>query len=289
MTGHVIPEGVPEMPLERYLRRAWPLIPGRVLRDALKKKDVRVNGARSGSGAAVRGGDELSIYLDDKWLNPEPEILFSDDKLIAAVKPQGLPVDVDRDGVGADTLLTRLQRRWPKAQLCHRLDAATGGIVLAAADETVLRQALDAFRDHAGLRKEYRALALNRFDRPEGTLDAWLIKDARRGEVRVLHKNAPGATPIRTRYRVLGQRGNGLTDVALEPVTGRTHQLRAHMADFGHPLLGDDRYGDREANRRYQCARLCLWHGKLTVTQDSPLVDYRGMTFQADAPEWDKY
>jgi len=289
VTGHVIPAGVPEMPLERYLRRAWPLIPGRVLRDALKKKDVRVNGARSGSGAAVRGGDELAIYLDDKWLNPEPEILFSDDKLIAAVKPQGLPVDVDRDGVGADTLLTRLQRRWPKARLCHRLDAATGGIVLAAADETVLQQALDAFRDHAGLEKEYRALALNRFNRPEGTLDAWLIKDARRGEVRVLHKNAPGAKPISTRYRVLGQRGNGLADLALEPVTGRTHQLRAHMADFGHPLLGDDRYGDREANRRYQCARLCLWHGKLTVTQDSPLVDYRGMTFQADAPEWDNY
>jgi len=289
VTGHVIPEGVPAMPLERYLRRAWPLMPGRVLRDALKKKDVRVNGARSGADATVRGGDELAIYLDDRWLAPAPEILFSDDKLIVAVKPQGLPVDVDRDGVGADTLLTRLQRRWPEARLCHRLDAATGGIVLAAADETVLQQALDAFRDHAGLEKEYRALALNRFNRPEGTLDAWLIKDARRGEVRVLHKNAPGAKPISTRYRVLGQRGNGLADLALEPVTGRTHQLRAHMADFGHPLLGDDRYGDREANRRYQCARLCLWHGKLTVTQDSPLVDYRGMTFQADAPEWDNY
>ena len=289
MTGHVVPAGVPAMPLERYMRRAWPLIPGRVLRDALKRRDVRVNGARSGAEATVRGGDELFVYLDEKWLLPEPEILFSDDRLIAAVKPQGLPVDVDRDGVGADTLFTRLQRRWPEALLCYRLDAATGGIVLASADAAVHEQALEAFRDHAGLRKEYRALALNRFDRSEGTLDAWLVKDARRGEVRVLHKNAPGAKLIRTRYRVLGQRGNGLTDVALEPVTGRTHQLRAHMADFGHPLLGDDRYGDREANRRYQCARLCLWHGKLTVTQDSPLVDYRGMTFQADAPEWDKY
>ena len=289
MTEHTIPQGVPAMPLERYLRRAWPLLPGRVLRDALKKRDVRVNGVKCGADAAVRGGDALSIYLDDRWLSPEPDILFTDDRLIVAVKPQGLPVDVDRDGVGADTLLARLRRRWPDAGLCHRLDAATGGIVLAAADEAVHAQALDAFRDHSGVRKLYRALALNRFDRPEGTLDAFLVKDARRGEVRVLHKNAPGAKPIRTRYRVLTVRGNGLSEVALEPVTGRTHQLRAHMADFGHPLLGDDRYGDRAANRSYQCARLCLWHEKLTVSDDSPLLEYRGIVFEAEAPVWDKY
>ena len=289
MTAHTIPAGVPAMPLEKYLRRAWPMLPGRVLREALKKKDVRVNGARCGAGAAVKGGDALAIYLDDKWLSPEPDILFSDDRLIVAVKPRGLPVDVDRDGIGADTLLTRLQRRWPSAQLCHRLDAATGGIVLAAADEAVCRQALDAFRDHKGVRKRYRALALGTFDRQEGTLDAFIVKDARRGLVKVLHKSAPGAKPIRTRYRVIGRRESGLTEVALEPVTGRTHQLRAHMADFGHPLLGDDRYGDRAANRRYQCARLCLWHERLTVSDDSPLVDYRGMIFEARAPEWGKF
>ena len=286
MTSHVIPAGVPAMPLEKYLKRAWPMLPGGVLRVALKKKDVRVNGVRSGADAVVKGGDALAIYLDDKWLSPEPDILFTDDRLIVAVKPRGLPVDVDRDGVGADTLLTRLQRRWPNAGLCHRLDAATGGIVLAAADEAVLGQALDAFRDHRGVRKRYRALALGSFDRQEGTLDAFIVKDARRGLVKVLHKNAPGAKPIRTRYRVLGRRGNDLSDVALEPVTGRTHQLRAHMADFGHPLLGDDRYGDRAANRKYPGTGLCLWHERLTVSDDSPLTDYRGRVFEAKAPEW---
>ncbi len=286
MTGHNVPAGVPAMPLERYLKRAWPLLPGRILREALKKKDVRVNGVRSGGDATVRGGDALSIYLDDRWLSPEPDILFSDGRLIAAVKPQGLPVDADRDGVGADTLLTRLGRRWPKARLCHRLDAATGGIVLAAADEGVHAQALDAFRDHRGVAKRYRALALGAFPKKQDTLDAFLVKDARRGEVRVLHRDAPGAKPIRTRYWVLGQPSGSLTELALEPVTGRTHQLRAHMADFGHPLLGDDRYGDRAANRRHPGARLCLWHERLTVSADSPLADYRGMTFEAKAPEW---
>ena len=285
MTAHIVPDGLRATPLEKYLRRAWPMLPGRVLRDALKKRDVRVNGVRSGGDALVRGGDELALYIDAKWLEAEPEILWSDGKLIVAVKPQGLPVDCDRDGVGADTLLTRLDRRYPGARLCHRLDAQTGGIVLAAADDAVWQQAFDAFRDH-GVRKQYHALALNRFDRPEGTLRAFLVKDAKRAEVRVLHRDAPGAKPIATVYRVGEEAAPGLYHVRLEPVTGRTHQLRAHMADFGHPLLGDDRYGDRAANRRLSAAKLCLWHEKLTISDDSPLAAYRGMTFSAPAPEW---
>lgn len=285
MTGHRVPGGVARMPLERYLRRAWPLLPGRVMKDALKRRDVRVNGARSGAEATVIGGDELALYIDPKWLEPMPDALFSDDRLIVAVKPQGLPVDVDRDGVGADTLLTRLRRRWPNARLCHRLDAQTGGIVLAANDDTVWQQAFEAFQSH-GVRKRYAALALGDFKRPEGTLDAWLAKDAQRGLVRVLHSPAPGAKPIRTAYRVEGRAAPGLWRVALEPVTGRTHQLRAHMADFGHPLLGDDRYGDRAANRRWAAGRLCLWHERLSVPEDSPLLDYRGRVFEAPAPIW---
>ena len=286
MRLHTVPSGVGPMPLEKYLRRAWPLMPGRVLRDALKKRDVKLFGARVGADAAVKGGDELALYIPDSWLAPEPEVLFSDDRLIVAVKPQGLPVDADRDGVGADTLLTRLQGRWPGARLCHRLDAQTGGIVLAAADEAVWQQAFEAFRDHRGVTKRYAALAFGRFERPEGTLSAWLVKDARRGDVRVLHRDAPGAKPITTRYRAGGEVAPGLYRVALEPVTGRTHQLRAHMADFGHPLLGDDHYGDRAANRRFPGAKLCLWHEALYVSGDSPLVDYRGRRFEAPAPEW---
>ena len=286
MIEHIIPGAVPAMPLEKYLRRAWPLVPGRVFRELLKKKDARVNGVRSDGKASVRGGDALCLYADARWFEPMPDVLWTDDQLIVAVKPQGLPVDADRDGVGADTLLTRLQGRWPGARLCHRLDAQTGGIVLAAADEAVWQQAFEAFRDHRGVTKHYAALAFGRFERPEGTLNAWLVKDARRGDVRVLHRDAPGAKPITTRYRAGEEVAPGLYRVALEPVTGRTHQLRAHMADFGHPLLGDDHYGDRAANRRFPGAKLCLWHEALYVSGDSPLVDYRGRRFEAPAPEW---
>ena len=285
MTAHRVPAGVTPMPLEKYLRRAWPMLPGHVIRGALKRRDVRVNGARSGADAVVSGGDELTLYLDEALLAPEADVLWTDERLIAAVKPQGLPVDADRDGVGADTLLIRLQRRWPGARLCHRLDAQTGGIVLAAADDAVWQQAFEAFRSH-GVRKHYRALALGDFDRREGALNAWLVKDARRAEVRVAHRPEPGAKPIETRWRALERAGEGLWRVELEPVTGRTHQLRAHMADFGHPLLGDDKYGDRAANRGRPGVRLCLWHAALDIPEDSPLADYRGMRFEAPEPDW---
>ena len=93
-------------------------------------------------------------------------------------------------------------------------------------------------------------------------------------------------SPLSAPLCVIGERAAGLYDVWLEPVTGRTHQLRAHMADFGHPLLGDDKYGDRAANRRHPGAGLCLWHARLTVPADSPMADYRGRVFEAPEPEW---
>lgn len=287
MIEHRIPGQVRPMSLEKYLRRAWPMMPGHVVRDAMKKKDVRINGVKCGANDSVSGGDVLNLYIADKWVCPEPDILWEDGKLIIAIKPQGLPVDVDQDDIGADTLLTRLQKRWPEAKLCHRLDAATGGIVMAATDETVLEQAFEAFQNHGtGVRKEYHALAFGRFEKPEGTLRAWLKKDSRQAQVQVVHKDLSGAKPIETRYRVAGERGKGLYDVKLEPVTGRTHQLRAHMADFGHPLLGDDRYGDRAANKQYPGQKLCLWHEKLMIPRTSPLEAYRGKTFEAPAPDW---
>lgn len=283
MIQHVVPDSVPAMPLERYLRRAWPMLPAHALRDLLKRRDVKRDGVRLGAEETVRGGDALTVYLPERYAPAPPALIYCDGSLAAAVKPQGLPVDADQDGVGADTLLTRLQTARPGAQLCHRLDAATGGVVLAALDGETHRRALETFREHA-LRKRYLALAKGGFPAREGVLRAWLVKDARRSTVRIAHRSAPGAKPVETRYRVMGESG-GIARVELEPVTGRTHQLRAHMADFGHPLLGDDKYGDRALNRAHP-GGLRLWCAELTIGADSPLEGYRGMTFSAPPPEW---
>ena len=285
MIRHEVPASLRVENLQRYLKRAWPLLPGHVLRELMKKKDVRVNGVKCGKDDAVHGGDLLEIYADHRHFEVPAEVIHDDGHLLAAVKPQGLPSLPDADGVGADTMEARMRRIHPEARLCHRLDAATGGVLLAALDDETYEQAFAAFKEH-GIRKTYRALLCARPPRDDMTLKAYLVKDAKRATVRVMDKPAAGAREIVTRLHVRGAVGD-CWDVELEPVTGRTHQLRAHMAHIGCPILGDDKYGDREVNRRLGfMGKLCLWCERMEIPVDSPLKAHVGCVFQADCPEW---
>ena len=288
MIRHEVPSSLKSEELSRYLKRAWPLLPGHVLRELLKKKDVRIGGVKSGKGDMVRGGDVLEIYAQEKHFCIPAEVIFDDGHLLAAVKPQGLPSLPDQDGVGADTMELRLQRVHPGAKLCHRLDAATGGVMLAALDAQTEEQAYRAFAEHQ-MRKTYRAILCGRPPKDEMTLKAWLFKDSKRASVRVSDKSVPGAKEIVTRVWLREALGQGLYRVDLEPVTGRTHQLRAHMAHIGCPILGDDKYGDRERSKQLGFAgRLCLWCAKMEIPKGSPLEAYAGQSFFAEAPDWMK-
>ena len=279
MLTHRIPPGVPETPARRYIRRAWPLLPERDVRDAFARRDVKKNGARIAPADTVRGGDELTLYVNATF---PLDVLFDDGHLLAVVKPQGLPVDVDQDGVGEDTLLARLRAYNENARLLHRLDAQTGGVLLAALDEETYQSGLTAFREHQ-LVKIYRAVAKGPFPAKAGEWHDFLVKDARRAAVRVMKHPGGGAKPIITRWRVLEELGENWFLVELEPVTGRTHQLRAHMAFYGHPILGDDKYGSRET----RAARLHLWC-RSVAPRAGALGDYAGRVFAAPEPDWGK-
>lgn len=286
MIRHSVPDRIRNEELSVYLKRAWPMLPGHVLRDLLKKKDVRVNGVKSGKGTAVHGGDILEIYADTRYFETAAEVVFDDGKLIAAVKPQGLPSLPDRDGIGEDTMEKRIQRIHDGARLCHRLDAGTGGIMLAAADDETYDQAFETFKQHR-INKTYCALLLKRPPRDNMLLKAYLIKDARHSEVQIVSSPRNNAKEIITRVRVLRTTDRGLVRVELEPVTGRTHQLRAHMASIGCPILGDDKYGDREQNKQLgYVGKLCLWCETIELPKDALLKNYAGVSFHADAPEW---
>lgn len=286
MIRHTVPTAVREEELSRYIRRAWPLLPGYVLRDLLKKKDVRISGVRSGKGDMVHGGDELEIYAAQKYFEADAEILFDDGRLIAAVKPQGLPSMADQDGVGADTMELRIQRKYPSARLCHRLDAPTGGVMLAALDADTESRAFEVFKTHS-LRKIYRAILCAKPPKDDMLLRAYLKKDAKKSTVYVSDTAGNGAKEIVTRVHLVGKLKNGLCFAELEPITGRTHQLRAHMAHISCPILGDDKYGDRTRNKSEGFAgRLCLWCEEMQIFEDSPLSAYAGVKFHADCPEW---
>lgn len=141
MVEHCVPKGVREMPIRAYLARAYPMLAGWALRDALKKRDVRVNGRKDAQ--CVRGGDVVRVYLPEESLFAQPlSILYEDGDILALEKPSGLPVDVDADGVGEDTVARRLERLRPGAHIAHRLDAGTGGVLLAGKTPTGLNALL---------------------------------------------------------------------------------------------------------------------------------------------------
>ena len=275
------------MPLERYLRRAWPMMPAHALRDLLKRRDVKRDGVRLGAEETVRGGDALKVYLPERYAPAPPALIYCDGSLAAAVKPQGLPVDADQDGVGADTLLSRVQARYPSAQLCHRLDAGTSGVVLCARDERSHALLLRAFAEH-WMTKKYVALAAGRVEPEQAQLRAWLKKDAGASRVRVFDHPSAGAQEIRTAYRMLETarvKGETLSLMEVTLITGRTHQIRAHMAHIGHPLLGDDKYGDRELNRRLG-GGIRLHAAELTLNGPELPEAWQGLRIASPAPKW---
>lgn len=257
MRKHVVPPGVSPMPLRQYLSRAFPAAPAWLLRETLKKKDVRVNGVKSAADAAVRGRDELTLYIDERYLTAPPEVIYEDEALIVVDKPAGIPVDSDGQGVGADTMLARLRGVCPDARLCHRLDTDTGGVLIAAKNAEAEARMRVVFASHA-LTKLYQCVVVGDPPQDAARLTAWLEKDAKAARVRVTDHPSPRALAIETRYRVLA-RGVGLARLEVNLITGRTHQIRAHLSHVGLPLLGDDKYGDREANRRWKATQPALW------------------------------
>ena len=268
MINHVIPANVQPMPLQRYVSRAYPMLN---VRAVLKKRDIKVNGARQNGEFTVRGGDELAIYADCDF---SIEVIKRENGLIGVVKPQGLPVDADGSGIAGDTVLTRVRAVYPGAELCHRLDAQTGGVLLLADEKGALDMALKAFREH-DVGKSYTAYVGGRFEKKSGEYHDFLIKDKVKSSVSIV-RGGRNALPVHTRWRIIEAIDEKLVRMELEPVTGRTHQLRAHMAHYGHPILGDDKYGDRELNREYR-TKLCLW---------CRMVRVGGVEFTAEAPDW---
>ena len=261
------------MSLARYLSRAFPICPGHILRNAMKRRDVRVNGERAGEDAVVTGGDQLAVFIDDRYLTAPAKVLYEDGQILALEKPQGLPVDADADGIGEDTLLTRARALYPAAMLCHRLDAGTGGVVLLALTDDAYASLTDAFKSRR-IEKTYRCLVVGCPEKSEGELVHYLRKDADAALVQAARANQPGAMRAALKYRVVERRGE-ITYVEIDLGTGRTHQIRAQMALIGCPVVGDDKYGNRTANKRLRATFPALWCVRLRLPD--------GKTFDSEA------
>ena len=288
MIRSIVPENGGGMTVSKYIARAFPLLPGFAIRNALKKKDVRITGTRVSTDETVWAGDEIIVYTEKKYEPNALEVIFEDDELIAFIKPAFLPVDVDQDGIGEDTALSRLKAMYENAYLVHRLDAGTEGVMLAAKTKSMEEKLLNAFKNHK-VTKIYRALAIGQMPKKTQSLKAYLTKKSTASRVFVEDVNAPGSKVIETAYTVLREKTVSdvcLSDLEVRIFTGRTHQIRAHLSHMGHPLLGDDKYGNRAVNKKLSETNVCLKCMKMMISGAEGLEKYEGMWFEGKDEEW---
>ncbi|MBF0143344.1 MAG: RluA family pseudouridine synthase [Magnetococcales bacterium] len=264
----VVDREVAGMRLDRYVRQMLPGVPGPAIQRLLRTGQVRVNGGRVKGGRRLLEGDEVrlppAMVLVDPGNPPLPDslidelrgrILYRDAAVLLLDKPAGMAVHGGSgrpwgvvDGVRA---LWRREGLAGEPQLAHRLDQGTSGALLFGLTPSAVRRLA---ADFASGRVEKRYLALVRgAPADSGRIDQGLIKGATRAGERVVV--AGHGQEADTGYRVVA-RFEGASLLVVTPGSGRTHQIRVHLQWLGHPLAGDDKYGDHRFNR--QMARLGL-------------------------------
>ena len=288
--------------LDKYLMEQFPALGLGRLNKALRENKIKLNGKKQPLATRVQNGDVIRVYLLDDQLGltsqegPEflqarapAEFIYENDDLIVANKPAGIPVDGDE----ADTLLNRVlrrlyeEKRWDAAhepRLCHRLDTGTSGLVIIAKTPEAEELFLSAIKNRE-VQKTYLCVTFGRPMPPDATLGGYLLKDADRGIVKIVEDKQPGAKEVETRYETIAVSGR-LALLKVQLITGRTHQIRAHMASIGCPILGDSKYGNNSANRelklKYQA--LCAWELALPRFTQPDFADLSGKVFRAPKP-----
>lgn len=205
----------------------------------IRKKDVKVNGARVSKDGRVSVGDKIEVYYDGEDKRTLTEI-YKDEDVLAAYKPSG---------VTSEDFFDYVKSVYPSAEFIHRLDRNTDGIMIFALGKSAEEELLKGFKQRT-FDKYYLAEVYGVPAPDAAVLTGYLKKDPEKAEVRVYRDKTAGAVEIKTAYKVLKKSGaTSVLEVKL--ITGKTHQIRAHLASVGHFILGDGKYGKESVNRKY--------------------------------------
>ena len=221
----------------------------------LRNKDIKINGRRISSDEVASAGDEITFYHKNDFADKKIDIVFEDENVIVVFKPRKIEVQTENLDSEND-LKTKLKEQIKSdVYAVHRLDKNTTGLVIFAKNE-MAKNSLDRALKERTLEKHYLTLVVGQSKEREN-LTAFLKKDAEKSLVYISDFPQKGYEKIETRYKKLEFNGNlSLLDVEL--VTGKTHQIRAHLSHIGLPILGDEKYGCSEINKNYKLKYQCL-------------------------------
>ena len=265
--------------LDKFLSKAVKGLPMSLMYKYIRTKKIMVNRARTQEKYMLCEGDVIQLFIRDEFfaspeqdhgalfrISPKLDIVYEDENILLLNKRPGVLVHEDT-AAAENTLIMHVQAYLAQKgeydpeneqsfapALCNRIDRNTGGIVIAAKNAESLRIMNEKIRKDE-LSKRYLCASHGVFSKKSETLHGWLRKNSAENMVQVSDVKKPGYKEIITKYRVLRQKQESAL-LEVELITGRTHQIRAHLSHIGHPLLGDGKYGinraDREKGYKYQ-------------------------------------
>lgn len=266
--------------LDKFLSKAVKGLPASMMYKLIRTKKIKVNRKRTEQSYILAEGDEIQLFIKDEFfdspekdtdalfnITPKLNVLYEDENIMLLNKRPGVLVHED-DGAGDNTLIMHIKAYLvqkgeydPKSEqsfapaLCNRIDRNTGGIVIAAKNAEALRLMNEKIKNDE-LTKTYLCL-VNGVPAPRAaTLNAYLRKNSKDNTVEIRDRYFQGSKEIITAYRVIETYKDGSSLLEIDLITGRTHQIRAHMAYIGHSLIGDGKYGvnrnDRAKGYKYQ-------------------------------------
>ncbi|MBR6617540.1 MAG: RluA family pseudouridine synthase [Oscillospiraceae bacterium] len=293
--------------LDKFLMKLLPDMPKSLLYKLIRKKDIRCNGTRCKGTEILEKDDILTLYIKDEFFKSETShtfsrasgkirVIYEDSDILIVYKPKGMYAHGGNDR-HAVSLIAEIQKYlFDKGEyqpdleqtfspaLCNRIDRNTEGLVIAAKNAQALRTMNEAIRDRK-VDKSYLAVTSAPLPKKLDTCTAWLKKESGQNMVEIRAK-CPDKSwqKICTRYHVLAQNGRYQL-VHIDLLTGRTHQIRAHLAYLGAPLLGDPKYGAKHrSNEENQC--LCAYMLRFTGFSNTALSHLDGKEIRCELPDF---
>lgn len=289
--------------MDKFLSKRFKTMPKSLMYKYIRTKYIKLNGKKCTIDDVLSEGDVLTLYIKDEFFEQKYdeyefmkapkklEIVYEDENLIIIDKPEGVLAHPDKT-YHFDSMVARVQHYLydkgeydPKAEnsfapaMANRLDRNTGGLIIAAKNAPALKE-LNRLIKERQIKKLYLCICEGTPKRSEGLLTGSLTKDEHKNKVTV-RKNSDEGKAVATQYRVLDS-GKRYSLVEVVLLTGRTHQIRAHMAMIGNPLAGDTKYGGHPLRVKGHTGQ-ALYSYKLRFgeIEESPLAYLSGKEFRA--------